>query len=55
MMGPRSFGHDGAGGSMAFADPDSGVAFAYVMNKMQANLSADPRPVALIDAVKACL
>ena len=55
MMGPRSFGHDGAGGSMGFADPDSGIAFAYVMNKMQPNLSADPRPVALIDAVKACL
>jgi CubicO group peptidase (beta-lactamase class C family) len=55
MMGPRSFGHDGAGGSMAFADPDSGLAFGYVMNKMQANLSADPRPVALIDAVKNCL
>ncbi len=55
MMGPRSFGHDGAGGSMGFADPDSGVAFAYVMNKMQANLSADPRPVALIDAIKASL
>ncbi len=55
MIGPRSFGHDGAGGSMGFADPDAGVAFGYVMNKMQVNLSADPRPLALVEAVKSCL
>ena len=52
MMGPRSFGHAGAGGSLAFADPDAGVAFAYVMNKMQQNLSGDPRTANLIEAVR---
>lgn len=55
LMGPRSFGHSGAGGSLAFADPDAGVGFAYVMNQMQQNLSADPRPAALVDAVRRCI
>lgn len=54
LMGPRSFGHSGAGGSLTFADPDSGVAFAYVMNKMQQGLAADPRPAALVSAFGAC-
>jgi len=30
-----SFGHPGAGGSLAFADPENGIAFAYVMNQME--------------------
>ncbi|MEY2426750.1 MAG: hypothetical protein QOI61_2322 [Actinomycetota bacterium] len=55
MLGPTSFGHDGAGGSLAFADPASGVAFAYVMNKMNAQITGDPRSLALTDAVKASL
>ena len=29
---PRSFGHFGTGGSLGFADPDTGIAFGYVMN-----------------------
>jgi CubicO group peptidase (beta-lactamase class C family) len=49
--GPRSFGHSGAGGSMAFADPDNGVAFGYVMNRMLANLAGDPRTTGLVRAL----
>jgi CubicO group peptidase (beta-lactamase class C family) len=55
LMGPSSFGHPGAGGSVAFADPDSGVAFAYVMDRMGLGLGADPRSVALVDALRTCL
>jgi CubicO group peptidase (beta-lactamase class C family) len=31
---PASFGHDGAGGQVAFADADARVGFAYVTNRM---------------------
>jgi CubicO group peptidase (beta-lactamase class C family) len=52
LMGPRSFGHAGAGGSLACADPERGIGFAYVMNKMQQNLSGDPRTADLIEAAR---
>jgi CubicO group peptidase (beta-lactamase class C family) len=49
--GPASFGHAGAGGSLGFTDPEHGIGFGYVMNKMQQNLSGDPRTRTLIQAV----
>ncbi|MGH9301327.1 MAG: serine hydrolase domain-containing protein, partial [Acidimicrobiales bacterium] len=55
LLGPGSFGHSGAGGSLGFADPDTGVSFGYVMNQMQANLSADPRTLGLIEALRSSL
>jgi CubicO group peptidase (beta-lactamase class C family) len=48
---PRSFGHPGAGGSIAFADPDARVGFAYVMNQMQMGLGGDARGFRLIAEV----
>ena len=31
-QGPRTFGHNGAGGQLAWADPDSGISFCYLTN-----------------------
>ena len=51
---PRTFGHGGMGGSMAFADPDTRLGFGYVMNEMHAGLwLIDPRPAALIESLYA--
>ncbi|MEU6079052.1 serine hydrolase domain-containing protein [Streptomyces sp. NPDC047108] len=55
LLSPGSFGHPGRGGSLAFADPESGTAFAYVTNGMQKNVTADPRAQALVRAVHDCL
>jgi len=54
-VGPRAFGHPGAGGSLAFADPESGVAFAYVMNRMSFDAGGDPRGAGLVRALYECL
>jgi len=47
----ESFGHSGAGGSMAFADPVNGIGFGYVMNRMLQNLAGDPRTTGLVKAL----
>ena len=52
---PRNFGHSGAGGSLAYADPDARIGFAYVMNKMRQDQILDTRAAALVDAMYASL
>jgi CubicO group peptidase (beta-lactamase class C family) len=47
----RSFGAPGAGGAMGFADPETGVGYAYVTNRMGTCLTGDPRDVALRTAL----
>jgi CubicO group peptidase (beta-lactamase class C family) len=51
--GPGSYGHPGAGGSVAFAQPERELGFAYVMNQMATNLAGDLRAQRLIDAAAA--
>ena len=49
--GPNCFGHPGAGGSLAFADPDAELGLAYVMNAMQCNPAGDARSRGLVAGV----
>lgn len=55
MSGPGAFGHYGLGGSAAFADRDRGFSFGYTVKQMGPSTPADPRSVALVDAVVSCL
>jgi CubicO group peptidase (beta-lactamase class C family) len=52
---PGTFGHEGAGGSVAFADRPRRVGFAYVMNRLTASLGADRRSRRLVEALYSSL
>ena len=57
QRGPDAFGHNGAGGSMAFADQTHRLAFGYAMNQMWQGglMKPDPRAQRLAGAVYAVL
>ena len=48
---PFAFGHPGAGGSVAFADPEHGLGFAYVMNQMGPGVLPSARAGSLVEAL----
>ncbi|MEP7013831.1 MAG: serine hydrolase domain-containing protein [Verrucomicrobiota bacterium] len=48
-----AFGHPGAGGSHAFADPENGIGFAYVMNQMEQSVLPNEKSLRLVDAIYA--
>ena len=48
---PHTFGHGGWGGSLAFADLDARVSWAYVMNKMSPGTTGDTRAFGLFTAL----
>jgi CubicO group peptidase (beta-lactamase class C family) len=53
LFGPSrtSFGHPGAGGAHAFADPENKIAFAYVMNQMEQSVLPNEKSLRLVDAI----
>jgi len=54
--GSRTFGHGGAGTSVGWADPDLGLAVAFITNGFRANQTNNPRLEAISQAVRdACL
>jgi len=53
--GARSFGSPGSGGSLGFADPEPGIAYAYVTSQMGTALTGDPRDLALREALYSAL
>jgi len=55
FLGAGSFGHPGRGGSLGFADPETGIAFGYVTNGFRKTVTADPRAQALVRAVRQAL
>ncbi len=52
-LGDSGFGHDGAGGQVAFADQDARVGFAFLTNQMEA--IDDVRATRIVDALREVL
>jgi CubicO group peptidase (beta-lactamase class C family) len=47
-VSPRTFGHGGAGGQIAFADPDTDISFSYLTNGLDADVLRQGRRTASI-------
>ncbi|HVP21621.1 MAG TPA: serine hydrolase domain-containing protein [Anaerolineaceae bacterium] len=48
---PAAFGTPGSGGSFGFADPQTGIGYAYVLNRLGSKQGTDPRELALREAM----
>ncbi len=55
MLGEGSFGHDGAGGALAFAHRPSGVSFAYIRNRAGLPGERDRLVYRVVEAMADCL
>jgi CubicO group peptidase (beta-lactamase class C family) len=53
-FGPRrtAFGHSGAGGSTAFADPEAELAIAVTINQMQSSLQGEGPTVEICEFIR---
>jgi len=52
---PRAFGHDGAGGSLAFCDPTFDLGFGYTVQRLPLPGGLDARAVELSRRIRHCL
>ena len=50
---PRTFGHAGAGGQIAWADPESGLSFVYFTNGLDTNLIRQARRGVALSSIAA--
>ena len=55
MLGPGSFGHNGRGGALVFAHPETEIAFAYVGNRLIHDPTPHSRLWRLLGALRASL
>ncbi|MFN0130149.1 MAG: serine hydrolase domain-containing protein [Verrucomicrobiales bacterium] len=46
----RAFGHPGAGGSLAFGDPDRNIGFAFVLNRIAPGVMPGKAALSLVEA-----
>lgn len=51
-LGGRSFGHQGAGGSVAVVDPDSGVVLVYTSTHTASTIGASDQSIVMMSAVR---
>ena len=51
----RAFGHDGAGGSLAFCDPTYDLSFGYTVQRLPLPGGMDARAIELSAVVRECL
>jgi CubicO group peptidase (beta-lactamase class C family) len=55
MFSSASFGHEGVGGAIGFADPTARIGFGYVPNLLKTVAGADPRVANLVGALQRSL
>lgn len=55
MLSPGSFGHDGRGGALAFADRGTNISYAYVTSIANLDLGPDRRNTRLTTAIREAL
>jgi CubicO group peptidase (beta-lactamase class C family) len=53
--GQRAFGHDGAGGTLTFGDPEIGMAFGFTTDLVPELAGADPEAWDLVHVARSCI